>query len=137
MSIFTPHDVNDIFPLGPKEVFVFSSNTEGRHGKGLALLAKNKAGAKYGQARGLQGQSYAIVTKDLRIGERSVPLSSIQIQLETLYEFATTNSDYIFYVGKIGCSLAGYTVKEISSIFHTIEYKRPSNIILPVEFSYP
>lgn len=137
MNQFTPHDINDIFPLGPKEVFVFSSNNEGRHGKGLALLAKNKAGAKHGQAYGLQGQSYAIVTKDLRIGERSVSLSSIQIQLETLYEFARSNSDHTFYLGKIGCSLAGYTVEEISTIFRTIENKRPSNIILPVEFSYP
>jgi hypothetical protein len=36
-------------------VFVFGSNTEGRHGAGAAKVAKDKFGAKYGQAKGMQG----------------------------------------------------------------------------------
>ena len=52
--------------LKENEVFVFGSNKQGRHGKGAALTARTKFGAIYGQARGLQGQSYAIVTKELR-----------------------------------------------------------------------
>jgi hypothetical protein len=51
--------------LNSNQIFVFGSNTQGRHGKGAALTAKNKFGAIYGQAEGLQGQSYAIITKDL------------------------------------------------------------------------
>ena len=135
--MFTPHDVNDLFPLAPNEVLVFSSNNQGRHGKGLALLALQKAGAKYGQARGLQGQSYAIVTKDLRIGERSVPLDEIKAEVEEFYKVALNNPDTVFYVPKIGCSLAGFTVQEMTSLFHSIEDKRPSNVRLPIEFSYP
>lgn len=54
-----------ITELPENGIFVFGSNTQGRHGKGAALLAKNKFGAIYGQAKGLQGQSYAIITKDL------------------------------------------------------------------------
>jgi len=134
---FTPHDINDLFPLAENEVLVFSSNIEGRHGKGLALLALQKAGAKYGRARGLQGQSYAIVTKDLRLGERSISLEEIKIDVLKFYEFATENSNLKFYVGKIGCSLAGYTVEEMASVFRSIEVRRPNNVILPVEFSYP
>jgi hypothetical protein len=132
---FTPHDINDLFPLKSNHILVFSSNTEGRHGKGLALLAKQKAGAKYGQARGMQGQSYAIVTKDLSKGVRSVPLSSIKNELITLYEVAIKNPDLIFFVGKIGCDLAGYTVNEMANIFNSLESTRPQNIILPIEFS--
>ena len=53
-------------------IFVFGSNTEGRHGAGAALYARQHHGAIYGQARGLQGNSYAIVTKDLSLDRKSV-----------------------------------------------------------------
>ena len=51
--------------LQPNQIFVFGSNTQGRHGLGAAKIALQKFGAKYGQAEGIQGQSYAIITKDL------------------------------------------------------------------------
>ena len=54
-----------VHSLKVNEYFVFGSNTQGRHGKGAALTAKRKFGAIYGQAVGSQGQSFAIVTKDL------------------------------------------------------------------------
>jgi hypothetical protein len=57
----TPENIQS---LKSNEIFVFGSNTLGRHGAGAAKQAM-KFGAKYGQARGLQGQTYAIVTKDL------------------------------------------------------------------------
>lgn len=47
-------------------IFVFGSNPEGRHGAGAAKTAREKFGAQYGQGEGLQGNSYAIPTKDLR-----------------------------------------------------------------------
>ena len=37
-----------ITQLEPNQIFVFGSNTQGRHGKGAALTAKNKFGAVYG-----------------------------------------------------------------------------------------
>ena len=50
----------------PNVIFVFGSNTEGKHGAGAAALAKSEFGAIQGQAEGLQGNSYAIITKDLK-----------------------------------------------------------------------
>ena len=54
-----------ITELPPNGIFVFGSNTEGRHGLGAAKTAREKFGAKYGQPSGRQAQSYAIITKDL------------------------------------------------------------------------
>ena len=35
-------------------IFVFGSNTEGRHGSGAAKVAREQCGAIYGQGQGLQ-----------------------------------------------------------------------------------
>ena len=45
----------DGLPSGQRQIFVFGSNTEGRHGKGAALLARQRYGAKLGVAQGLVG----------------------------------------------------------------------------------
>jgi len=128
---YTPDPI-DPKNMGPDDIFVFGSNTEGRHGKGAALTAKTHFGAIYGQARGLQGRSYAIVTKDLKIGERSIPLEEIESEIDLLIQFALDNSDKKFWVVKLGCSLAGYSVKEIARLFSNKLI--PNNIVLPVEF---
>lgn len=128
---FTPEDITI---LGKNDIYVFGSNTKGKHKKGAALIALENFGAKLGQARGLQGNSYAIVTKDLEIGERSISLSSIKREILEMYSFATLSYDLTFYVVKIGCSLAGYTIKEMSDLFISCETVRPSNVILPKEF---
>lgn len=39
-------------------IFVFDSNTEGRHGAGAALVALRQFGAIYGVSQGLQGHAY-------------------------------------------------------------------------------
>jgi hypothetical protein len=127
-------------------VFVFGSNTEGRHGLGAAKDAKNMFGALQGQAEGLQGKSYAIVTKNLtsgvemfgrkitKTGERSIERFEIREQLEDLMEFAENNLDKKFYVSKLGSSLAGYSVEEIKDLFEKIKDAIPSNVILPKEY---
>lgn len=46
-------------------IMVFGSNPEGRHGAGAASIALSRFGAIYGQGEGLQGNSYALPTKDL------------------------------------------------------------------------
>jgi len=46
-------------------IFVFGSNPEGRHGAGAAKTAVEKFGAKYKQGEGLQGNAYALPTKDI------------------------------------------------------------------------
>ena len=47
-----------ITELKENQIFVFGSNTEGRHGKGAALLAFEKFGAIYGKSEGRMGQCY-------------------------------------------------------------------------------
>ena len=132
---YTPENITS---LKPNEIFVFGSNTEGRHGSGTAKIAMDKFGAKYGQAEGLQGQSYAIVTKDLSKGKRSVSLDSIREQIFYLvdrakYEDLKNNK---IYVTKIGTNLAGFTTAEIKELFRQVDYQEgiPDNIILPKEF---
>ena len=46
-------------------VFVFGSNPKGIHGAGAAATAKSKFGAIQGQGEGMQGNAYALPTKDL------------------------------------------------------------------------
>jgi len=130
---YTPENIEK---LEPNEIFVFGSNTEGRHGKGAALIARQKFGAIYGQAKGLQGQSYAITTKDLKKGLKSIPLDEIYKQIWNLYDFAEDNSHLTFYVTKLGSSLAGYAVEEIKGLFQQVSYYNKSvvNIILPKEY---
>lgn len=78
-----------ITELEPNQIFVFGSNTQGRHGKGAALMARYKFGAVYGQAEGPQGQSYGIITKDLTSSiQPSRTKDQIVEQIEKLYEYA-------------------------------------------------
>ena len=118
------------------QIFVFGSNTEGRHGKGAALVAIEKFGAVYGQAKGLQGNSYAVITKDLTkpFNERmrSVSLESIQIQVNELIEFAKKSDYFTFFVTEIGCKHAGFKIREIAPMFTAA--KNVENIYLPKRF---
>jgi hypothetical protein len=113
-----------------REIFVFGSNLAGRHGAGAALHARRVHGAIYGQGVGLQGNSWAIPTKDHRL--RPLPLSEVAgyvaaflAQAEVLYPELT------FRVTPIGCGLAGFSPDDIAPLFRDA----PSNVILPVEFS--
>lgn len=145
---FTPDKIDSLPPNG---IFVFGSNTEGRHGKGAALTAKTKFGAKNGQPTGLQGQSYAIVTKNLtkgvefmqkiydKAGEKSVSLDDIGEQLSNLFDYAIENPSKKFYVTKLGSSLAGYTTEEIRNKIQQVNDVNggnfiPDNVILPKEY---
>jgi hypothetical protein len=130
---YTPENITS---LKSNEVFVFGSNTEGRHGDGAAKTAVDKFGAKYGEPKGLQGQSYAIITKDLSKGKRSVSLDSIYNQVIDLNDRAKVRDDLKFYVTKFGTDLAGFTTEEIKQIWQDIHenYIIADNIVLPKEF---
>ena len=121
--------------LTPNQVFVFGSNTQGRHGKGAALTAKNKFGAIYGQAEGPQGQSYAIITKDLT--KRTHPSRTpeqIKEQIHNLYEYARENPDKEFLVAYSGTgkNLNAYSNQEMANMFGSEEI--PNNIVFEEEF---
>lgn len=109
-------------------IFVFGSNMSGRHGRGAALAARARYGAIYGQAEGLQGNSYAIPTKDVYL--RPLPLETIARKVETFKAFARARPELRFMLTPIGCGLAGYQPHEIGPMFADA----PANVDLPPEF---
>jgi len=128
---YTPENITS---LKPNEVFVFGSNARGIHGKGAALTAKEKFGAIQKQAEGLQGQSYAIITKkDVRV-EKSSTLQEIGKGIQDMLLFAKENTNLKFYVTKIGTENAGYSIPEIKGLFEKLRNYIPNNVILPKEF---
>lgn len=113
-----------------REIFVFGSNRQGRHGKGAAFTAKLKHGAVYGQAEGLQGDSYAIVTKELRPDFRPVSLAEVYTGVTAFLKFAFSHPELAFKVTPIGCGLAGFNPNQIGPLFQGA----PGNVKLPEEF---
>jgi hypothetical protein len=118
-------------------IFVFGSNPEGRHGAGSAKVAKEKFGAVYGVGEGLQGNSYALPTKDLRIpGTRSISKSDIVHNIQKLYDLARTMPEKNFKVAYRTKfdekSLNGYTGEEMVQMFSM--YPVPNNIYFSEEW---
>ena len=118
--------------LKENEIFVFGSNKQARHGKGAALTARNKFGAIYGQSKGLQGQSYAIITKELRKEYQPVSLQEVKEGVDTFIQFAKDNKHLTFYVVELGCNLAYFTVEQIAPLFKPT--MRLKNVYLPERF---
>jgi hypothetical protein len=125
---------NNVRQLNPNQIFVFGSNTEGIHGAGAAAQAM-KFGAIYGQPRGRQGQTYAIVTKDLSVGERSIPVKTIRAEIHEFIDYAISHPELEFLVTAIGCGLAGYSIEEMIDPFQLMFgidlSSLPVNILLP------
>lgn len=111
--------------MGRREIFVFGSNLAGHHAGGAARVALNRFGAVWGHGEGLQGNSYAIPTMQGGI-------ESITPYVERFIEFAEYEKALTFYVTKIGCSIAGFAIKDIAPLFRNA-YNLP-NVILPIEF---
>lgn len=126
MSTPTPGVIRD---LAKNQVFVFGSNEAGRHGRGAAYTAK-QWGARNGVGYGLEGQTFAIPTKDSNI--RTLPLKKIHEYVEKFTQFAITHPQYHFLVTRIGCGLAGYTPQEIAPMFFTASTM--SNVSLSQDF---
>jgi len=121
---------SNIDHLEPNEIFVFGSNLSGIHGAGAAKLAKDRFGAEYGNPIGLQGQSYALPTKDGHL--RTLPLDIIQWYVSEFIEFAKSKTYLEFLVTEVGCGLAGYTPNDIAPLFSgALEVE---NISLPKSF---
>ncbi|WP_062296220.1 hypothetical protein [Nostoc piscinale] len=60
-----------VIKLAENQIFVFGSNTEGRHGAGSALFARQYCNAEYGNPQGRQRQSWAMATPCLAIASLS------------------------------------------------------------------
>ncbi len=153
------HTPENITSLEPNQVFVFGANTAGGHGGGTAGLAQRgvwssnytalPVGTKgkwseYGVVdklmQGTDGKSFGIVTKkasitgnSLKIGpKRSVSLSRISQSIDALITEANSNPELEFLVTKFGTNMAGFSIKEMRSLFENKQL--PDNIILPLEF---
>ena len=121
---------DDITSLDNDEVFVFGSNLAGKHEAGAAKLAHDSFGAQYGYGKGMTGKSYAIPTKDKDL--RVLFLKEIRPYVEEFIEYAKLHSDIHFLVTKVGCGLAGYTVRDIAPMF--AKARCVQNIHLPLDF---
>ena len=124
---YTPENITE---LKSNEIFVFGSNTQGRHGKGASKLAM-QFGAMYGLSQGHQGYTYAIVTKDLT-SQNKYPLHWIKEGIIKFLRDANETPVFTYLVTKIGCGLGGYTANEIANLFIGLDI--PSNVLLPKEF---
>jgi hypothetical protein len=125
----------DIEHLDQNQVFVFGSNTEGRHGKGAALIARQKFGAIYGQADGRQGSSYAIITKNLKqINQPSITPEEIITQIKLLYVYARLSNEEFFVAYKgHGTLLNGYTPQQMAKMFACEDI--PDNMVFEETFA--
>lgn len=117
-------------------IFVFGSNPEGRHGTGAAKTAREKFGAIYGQGEGLQGNAYALPTKDLRVKEnkglKSISAEQITENIKKMYNVAKQNPSKKFKIaytnGLNETTLNGYTGAEMIKMFKDAG-PIPSNVI--------
>ena len=124
--------------LKDNQIFVFGSNTQGRHGAGAAKTARDKFGAKYGQAEGIQGKSFAIITKDLTKDDGRNPSRTreqIEEQIHKLYEYARQNPNKEFLVAysSNGRNLNHYSNEDMASMFASEDI--PSNIVFEEGFN--
>lgn len=129
---FTPEYITE---LQPNEIFVFGSNENGNHMGGAARIAYEKFGAKWGVASGRTGQTYAIPTLD-RDMEKIEP-EMLEIHLEDFIDYVRKYPTLTFYLTKIGCGIAGWSVEEVKRIFWKVigTKQLPKNLTIPKEFN--
>jgi hypothetical protein len=108
--------------LEPDEVFVFGSNASGAHGGGAARFAYERFGAVWGQAEGLQGQSYGIDTMS--------GLGPFEEQAARFVAFAREHAELRFLLTEVGCGIAGYTPERVAGFFADA----PDNVVMPASF---
>lgn len=102
------------------DIFVFGSNLLGIHKKGAALCALQEHGAILGQGIGLQGNSYAIPTK--QSPSRSLDLVQINKFVADFLNYAYYTPEHVYHVTQIGCGLAGFDPIQIAPMFRLIRW---------------
>ena len=115
--------------LLPRQIFVFGSNVLGYHTGGASGTARKRFGAVWGQAEGLQGQSYAI---PVDYGKNVRKDNEVKAAVNRFTTFAKEHPDLFFLVTRVGCGIAGYHDEEIAQFFvGALELK---NVSLPKSF---
>lgn len=128
----------NINKLDKNSIFVFGSNPEGRHGAGAAKFALDNFGAIYSNGRGIQNNSYALPTKNLKkdfvekfdgktiiykkSGKKSLTKTQIKSNIKDLYNYALKNSKQKFYIAYRfdNNNLNGYTSEEMFKMFFEV-----------------
>ena len=131
-NYYTKREVNPdritselVTSLNENEIFVFGSNIHGVHNGGASAYALQNFGAVNGQAEGLQGQSYAIPTDGVNINE-------LYLGIRRFHDFAQAHPELTFYVTRIGCGIAGWSVFRVAPMF--ADCANLDNVKLPKEF---
>lgn len=119
---YTPEFITE---LQSTEIFVFGSNIRGMHGGGAAYVANRKFGAEWGVGEGLTGQCYALPTMEGGV-------DYIAGKVQNFLSCAKAHPELKFYVTKIACGIAGFTIEEIGPLF--VDAISMENVILPQEF---
>ena len=123
---YTPDYIDTLLP---NQIFVFGSNALGYHTGGASGTARKKFGAVWGQAEGLQGQSYAI---PVDYGKHVRKDKEVKEAIDRFIAFAKDHPDLFFLVTRVGCGIAGYHDEEIAQFFvGALELK---NVSLPKSF---
>ena len=123
---YTPDYIDALLP---KQIFVFGSNTLGYHTGGASGTARKKFGAVWGQAEGLQGQSYAIPVDYGKNVRKDV---EVKAAVDRFIAFAKEHSDLFFFVTRVGCGIAGYHDAEMAEFFKAAI--NLNNVSLPKSF---
>lgn len=137
-SVSTKYTPKHITSLKENEIFVFGSNRFGKHIRGAARIAREKFGAQERVSEGITGQCYAIPTLDENFDR--VDLLDLTISITLFLQHVKLYKDkYTYYLTKIGCGIAGWSVYDIRQVFQ-ICLKRifngvvPENLYIPKEF---
>jgi hypothetical protein len=121
-----------ITELKDNEIFVFGSNTAGRHGRGAAKQALG-FGATMGQGFGISGRTFAIPTmRPTGSGLRTCSIEQISAYVKGFIDFAKLHPKLVFLITEIGCGLAGLDPKDIAPLF--LDCLNLENVCLPKAF---
>lgn len=140
---------DEITSMTGDNIFVYGANPEFRNGHGAALTARKFGAKPYGGGRGIVGNTYGLITKNLKAGfvekatgivyekngYRSISPQMISENIDELYLCATNNPNKKFFIAykNDGLNLNGYTNKEVWDLF-TRNKSIPSNVIFHNSF---
>ncbi len=124
---------DNITSMTGNNIFVYGANPEFRNGFGAAKVARDFGALPYGSGRGIVGNTYGLITKNLKAGyvekatgivyekagEKSISLEMISNNVHELYQCAINNPDKKFFIAyKVdNKNLNGYTAKEMWDVF--------------------
>lgn len=114
-------------------IFVYGANPEFRNGAGAAKVARQFGAKPYGGGRGIVGNTFGLITKNLKpgfvepgtgirydkAGFRSVSPEQIRANIDELYECARNHPEKTFFIAykNEGKNLNGYSPKELWQMF--------------------